>query len=293
MAEKYQDSKRYIPSLEVGEYEQYKKKQTKKGGWSLSLFFAAYKFPVSMWGHFRERFREDRLDLVSCDNCKMNCVARSLPPGRGGTVRPPTLRPAATPARLQEEREEAEGVRQLRCQPRLWGSRGETEPSDGAGQTGLLLHQELPLTRPRPGQAEVQLLQTSLALSPVWRLPRQGRLERFPQVHPVSGQILPSFQQLQKDFEMFPQRLDVSQQDNVRLPRASSLPPAAEGEETREEVGAEREYRLGLHQLQQLHHHQGDGGRQHQVGLLQQVLQWWVLWGLGTELLLQQQFIQQ
>ena len=48
MAEKYQDSKRYIPSLEVGEYEQYKKKQTNKGGWSLSLFFAAYKFPLSM-----------------------------------------------------------------------------------------------------------------------------------------------------------------------------------------------------------------------------------------------------
>ena len=28
----YQESKKYIPSLEVGEYEQYKKKQIKKGG---------------------------------------------------------------------------------------------------------------------------------------------------------------------------------------------------------------------------------------------------------------------
>ena len=28
----YQDTKKYIPSLEVGEYEQYKKKQIKKGG---------------------------------------------------------------------------------------------------------------------------------------------------------------------------------------------------------------------------------------------------------------------
>ena len=197
----YQESKKYVPSLEVGEYEQYKKKQIKKGG------------------------------LCSCKpppDIPDYGVSRSLPPGRGGTVRAPALRPAASPARIQEEREEAEGLRQLRRQPRLRGSRGETEQADGAGQEGLLLHQEPP--RPHPAQAEVALLQTTLALPPA-RLPRQGGLERLTEVHSVPGQILPSFQQLQKDVPTVPERLDVSQQDNVRLPRASPLPPAG-GEET-------------------------------------------------------------
>ena len=137
----YQDSKKYIPSLEVGEYEQYKKKQIKKGGVCVSC---------SLKNRHLSRYR----------------VVRSLPPGRGGTIRTSTISPAASPARLQEEREEAEGVRQLRCQPRLRGSRGEAEPSDGAGQAGLVLHQELSLSCPRPCQAEVKLIQTSLALSP-------------------------------------------------------------------------------------------------------------------------------
>ena len=37
----YQETKKYIPSLEVGEYEQYKKKQIKKGG--LYLFVCNLK----------------------------------------------------------------------------------------------------------------------------------------------------------------------------------------------------------------------------------------------------------
>ena len=126
MAHKHQETKKYIPSLEVGEYEQYKKKQIKKGGWSWAGSTAR-----CVW--------------------LLLCCCRSLPSRRGGSVRASPLRPAAAPARLQEEREEAEGLRELRRQPRLRGSRGEAQPTGGARQTGLVLHQEpsLPLPLPR------------------------------------------------------------------------------------------------------------------------------------------------
>ena len=227
----YQESKKYIPSLEVGEYEQYKKKQIKKGGVCVSC---------SLKNRHLSRYR----------------VVRSLPPGRGGALRSPSVPAASSPTRLQEEGEEAQGVRQLRRVSRLRGSRGQDTAQ--TGQESLVLHQELTCPRQageelQSAQAEVGLLQTAGHPSLPGRIPRPGGLEGISPVHRVPGQVLQSPQQLQEDVQVLTERLS--------QPRAS---PPCQGvspgldQDAREEVGVQRADRLGLHHLQQLHQRQGE-----------------------------------